>query len=116
MVDESLLALKSESLTFLEAASIPLVGIGEGNKVLIHGGAGGVGGYAIELAKAVGCHVITTTRGVNREYVRARGADEVVDCQIRDFWTEVHDCDVVLSYIATKLEFWVCGNVSAYVC
>jgi NADPH:quinone reductase-like Zn-dependent oxidoreductase len=116
VVDESLVAFKPEPLTFLEAASVPLAGltawealkgrssIGAGQKVLIHGGAGGVGGYAIQLAKAAGCYVITTARALNEEYVRSLGADEVIDYESQDFSSRVHDCDIVLDTVGGKVQ------------
>ncbi len=108
VVDEALLAPKPAALTFLEAASIPLAGltawealieiaqIQPGQRVLVHGGAGGVGGYAIQLAKAQGAFVATTARGVNRDYVADLGADMVIDYEQSAFEREVKDLDVVL--------------------
>jgi NADPH:quinone reductase-like Zn-dependent oxidoreductase len=67
-----------------------------GQKVLIHAGSGGVGTYAIQLAKHLGATVATTTGTSNVEWVRGLGADIVVDYRTQDFETIVHDYDIVL--------------------
>ena len=89
--DEQVVARKPATLTFEEAASIPLAGLTAlqalreaaaltaGQRVLIHAGAGGVGSLAIQIAKLLGLHVLTTTSARNVELVRALGADEVID-------------------------------------
>lgn len=91
------LARKPKSLSFEEAAAIPLAGLTayqslyEGiqlkakETILIHAGAGGVGGYAIQLAKNTGAHVITTASSKNEGYVRELGAEEVIDYNKEDF-------------------------------
>jgi len=91
------LALKPSSLSFEEVAAIPLSGLTAyqslfesltlkaGEKILIHAGAGGVGGYAIQLAKNAGAWVITTASGKNHDYVKDLGADEVIDYSKEDF-------------------------------
>jgi NADPH2:quinone reductase len=91
------LALKPPSLSFEEAAAIPLSGLTAyqslfeslklkaGEKILIHAGAGGVGGYAIQLAKNAGAWVITTASGKNHNYVKDLGADEMIDYTKEDF-------------------------------
>ncbi|WP_242848347.1 NADP-dependent oxidoreductase [Sulfobacillus thermosulfidooxidans] len=108
VVHENLVAAKPSSLSFLEAACVPLAGltawealveyahIGPGQHVLIHGGAGGVGSYAIQLAKAMGAYVVTTTRKINSEYVESLGADRVIDYESQAFETIIRDIDVVL--------------------
>ena len=92
-----------------EAASIPLVGLTawqalieiaklkKGQKVLIHAGSGGVGTFAIQLAKHVGATVATTTSAANIELVKRLGADIVIDYKKDSFEDVVHDCDVVLN-------------------
>jgi len=107
-VDEEDLAIKPASLSMAEAASVPLVALTAwqalveranlqpGEKVLIHGGSGGVGGYAIQLAKHLGATVATTTGSGNVEWVRDLGADVVIDYRTQDFETVAHDYDVVL--------------------
>lgn len=98
LVDEAVAARKPARLSFEEAAALPLVlitaweslhdhaRIRSGQTVLIHAGAGGVGHVAIQLAKAAGCHVITTVSGREKaDFVRALGADEVIDYRQQDF-------------------------------
>jgi len=91
-----------------EAASIPLVGLTawqalieranltKGQRVLIHAGAGGVGTFAIQLAKHVGATVATTTSTANVDLVRSLGADVVIDYKKEDFSDVLRDYDVVL--------------------
>src|SRR5687767_13573619 len=107
-VHEDDLATKPASLSMAEAASVPLVALTAwqalverahlqpGQKVLIHAGSGGVGTYAIQLAKHLGATVATTTGTSNVEWVRDLGADIVIDYRTKDFETVVHDYDVVL--------------------
>ncbi len=96
-VDQADLALKPANLSMVEAASIPLVGLTawqvlveraklqRGQKVLIHAGSGGVGTFAIQLAKHLGLHIATTAGTDNLDLVRSLGADVVVDYKIQDF-------------------------------
>jgi NADPH:quinone reductase-like Zn-dependent oxidoreductase len=91
-----------------EAASVPLVALTAwqalveradlkaGQKVLVHAGSGGVGTYAIQLAKHLGATVATTTGTSNVEWVRELGADLVIDYRTQDFETLVQDYDLVL--------------------
>ena len=107
-VHEDDLATKPASLTMAEAASVPLVAltawqalveradVQPGQKVLIHAGSGGVGTYAIQLAKHLGATVATTTGTSNVGWVRELGADVVIDYRTQDFETVVRDYDVVL--------------------
>jgi NADPH:quinone reductase-like Zn-dependent oxidoreductase len=107
-VHEDDLATKPASLSMAEAASVPLVALTAwqalverahlqpGQKVLIHAGSGGVGTYAIQLAKHLGATVATTTGTNNVEWVGDLGADIVIDYRKQDFETVVHDYDVVL--------------------
>jgi NADPH:quinone reductase-like Zn-dependent oxidoreductase len=67
-----------------------------GQKVLIHAGSGGVGSIAIQLAKHLGAHVATTTSTNNLDWVRALGADLVIDYRTQDFTTLVRDYDLML--------------------
>jgi NADPH:quinone reductase-like Zn-dependent oxidoreductase len=106
------LLLKPPTITHDEAAAIPLVAqtawqalvhaaeIGEGDRVLIHAGAGGVGHVAIQIAKARGAHVITTASEAKHEFVKSLGADEVVDYNEVDF-TELlaGSLDIVLDTV-----------------
>jgi len=116
IVAESLVAPKPPTLTYLEAASVPLAGltawqalvdiaqVRPQQRVLIHGGAGGVGGYAIQLAKALGAEVITTARAERHPYVRSLGADQVIDYQQQPFETAVDSVDVVLDTIGGTVQ------------
>ncbi len=103
------MASKPKKLTMEEAASIPLVGLTawqaliertslkQGQKVLIHAGSGGVGTFAIQLAKHLGATVATTTSTANVELVRSLGADVVIDYKKDDFADVLRDYDVVLN-------------------
>ncbi len=70
-----------------------------GEKILIQGGAGGVASFAIQLAKHIGAHVISTTSVGNVDYVRGFGADEVIDYNAQDFRDVVSECDVVFDTV-----------------
>jgi NADPH:quinone reductase-like Zn-dependent oxidoreductase len=108
-IDEKDVAIKPKDLTMEEAASIPLVGLtawqaliekGElkkGQKVFIQAGSGGVGTFAIQLAKHLGATVATTTSAENFDLVKSLGADIVIDYKKDDFETILHDYDVVLN-------------------
>jgi alcohol dehydrogenase len=108
-IKEEDVALKPRALTMEEAASIPLVGLTawqalieranlkEGQKVLIHAGSGGVGTFAIQLAKHVGATVATTTSTANVDLVRSLGADVVIDYKKYDFADVLRDYDVVVN-------------------
>lgn len=108
-VSEEDVAPKPKSLTMEEAASIPLVGLTawqalieiaklkKGQKVLIHAGSGGVGTFAIQLAKHVGATVATTTSTANIDLVKRLGADIVIDYKKDAFEEVLRDYDVVLN-------------------
>lgn len=108
-VSQDALALKPVNLDMAQAASIPLVALTawqvlvetaqlkKGQKVLIHAGSGGVGSIAIQLARHVGAFVATTTSTRNVEWVKALGADVVIDYKQQHFDTLLHDYDVVLN-------------------
>ena len=107
-VNENDLALKPKNLSMEEASSIPLVGLSswqalieiaklkKGQKVFIQAGSGGVGTFAIQLAKHLGAFVATTTSTTNIELVKSLGADLVIDYKKEDFATILKDYDVVL--------------------
>ena len=96
-INEDAVAIKPKKLTMEEAASIPLVGLTawqalieranlkKGQKVLIHAGSGGVGTFAIQLAKHLGAIVATTTSTANVDLVKSLGADIVIDYKKDDF-------------------------------
>ena len=108
-INEADVALKPKNLTMEEAASIPLVGLTawqvlveraklkKGQKVLIHAGSGGVGTFAIQLAKHLGATVATTTSTANIELVKSLGADVVIDYKKQDFEKVLSGYDVVLN-------------------
>ncbi|MFB4300736.1 NADP-dependent oxidoreductase [Actinomadura sp. NTSP31] len=106
------LALVPVGLDFVQAAALPtaaltawqplvrVAGVGEGQRVLVHAAAGGVGHLAVQIAKARGAHVIGTARAVKHAFLRELGADELVDYTRDDFAEVVRDVDVVLDPIA----------------
>lgn len=108
-INESDLALKPKNLSMEEAASIPLIGLTvwqafvekanlqKGQKVLIQAGSGGVGTFAIQMAKHLGCTVATTTSAENFDLVKSLGADIVIDYKKEDFETLLKDYDFVLN-------------------
>ncbi len=108
-VDAADLALKPTSLSMEQAASIPLVGltawqalvevgkVKPGQKVFIQAGSGGVGTFAIQLAKHLGATVATTTSAANVELVKSLGADVVIDYKTQDFEQILSGYDVVLN-------------------
>ncbi len=101
------LAAKPVSLDFVNAAAVPLTAVSAyqaltdhmdlqtGQKILIHGGAGGIGTMAIQLAKQLGAYIATTATAADTEYVQSLGADEVIDYQNQDFTEIVHAYDAV---------------------
>lgn len=107
-VKESSLALKPKNLTMEEAASLPLVGLTawqalvekarlkKGQTVFIQAGSGGVGTFAIQLARHLGATVATTASSANFGLVKGLGADVVIDYKTRDFEDVLRDVDVVL--------------------
>lgn len=107
-VKETSLATKPKGLTMDETASIPLVGLTawqalveiaqltQGQKVFIQAGSGGVGTFAIQLAKHLGATVATTTSAANAALVKRLGADIVIDYKTQDFEEVLRDYDVVL--------------------
>jgi NADPH:quinone reductase-like Zn-dependent oxidoreductase len=108
-IDEADVAIKPTALSMEEAASIPLVGLTawqalierarltHGQKVLIHAGSGGVGTFAIQLAKHLGATVATTTSTANVDLVRSLGADVAIDYKKEDFADVLRDYDVVVN-------------------
>ncbi|WP_206099394.1 NADP-dependent oxidoreductase [Rheinheimera riviphila] len=106
-VHESEVALKPTSLSFEEAAAMPLVAltslqamvdlanIQPGQKVLIHAGAGGIGTFAVQLAKHLGAYVVATASKPKHALVLSLGANEVIDYQQQDFSQMLEDFDMV---------------------
>lgn len=105
------LTSKPDSLDFETAAAVPLAGVSayqalvdhaglqSGQRVLIHGGAGGIGTFAIQLAKHLGAYITATAGTDDVEYVKGLGADEVIDYQTQDFVETVKDYDVVFDTV-----------------
>ena len=75
-----------------------------GETILIQGGAGGVAGFAIQLAKHLGATVVTTASAGNHDYVRSLGADRAIDYNTQDFTAAVHDCDVVFDTVGGEVQ------------
>jgi NADPH:quinone reductase-like Zn-dependent oxidoreductase len=116
IVDTNLLAKKPTDVSFEDAAAVPLAGLTayqalfdhgqleSGQKVLIHAGAGGVGTYAIQLAKEKGAYVITTASPKNNELLISLGADEVIDYHTTDIKDIRHEVDLVIDTIGGKTQ------------
>jgi NADPH:quinone reductase-like Zn-dependent oxidoreductase len=75
-----------------------------GETILIQGGAGGVAGFGIQLAKHIGATVITTASARNHDYVRHLGADQVIDYNAEDFTKAVSNCDVVFDTVGGEVQ------------
>ena len=113
-VQEKLLCLMPQALSFEEAAAVPLAGltalqslrdkgkIARGMRVLVNGASGGVGSYAVQIAKAHQAHVTGVCSGRNLSFVRDLGADEVIDYEIEDFTKMDKHYDIVLDAVAKK--------------
>jgi NADPH:quinone reductase-like Zn-dependent oxidoreductase len=111
VVEERAIALKPAGIGHTHAAAIPLAGqtawqglfrhgqLRAGQKVLIHGGSGGVGHYAIQFAKAKGAHVLTTVSTDNVKFAQELGADLVIDYKKQRFEDEASDLDMVFDLI-----------------
>ena len=110
-IKSAILARKPDSLSHVEAASVALIGLTAlvsiedtlhlqpGETILIQGGAGGVAGFAIQLAKQIGARVITTASAPNHDYLRGLGADEIIDYNVQDFTAAAPDCDAVFETV-----------------
>jgi len=108
------IAKKPHTVDFQQAAALPLVGVSviqalvdhahltKGQKILIHGGSGGIGSVAIQLAKHLGAYVITTVSSSHTDFVKNLGADEVIDYTSQDFSTMVKDIDVVYDTVGSE--------------
>ncbi|MBJ8081609.1 NADP-dependent oxidoreductase [Bacillus cereus group sp. N14] len=116
-IHEDDIALKPKNLSFEEAASIPLVGLTsyqalhdimqlqKGQKILIHAGSGGVGTFAIQLAKIMGATVTTTASEAGANLVKSLGADEIINYKTEKFEDILKDYDAVFDTIGgTTLE------------
>jgi NADPH:quinone reductase-like Zn-dependent oxidoreductase len=106
-----IIAKKPDYISHIDAAAVSLIGLTAlvavedtlklraGETVLIHGGAGGVAGFAIQLAKHLGARVITTASALNHAYVRSLGADQIIDYRNEDFTKVVSNCDAVFDTV-----------------
>lgn len=115
VVPEAAAAMKPANLDFVQAASLPMVsltswqalteraGLQPGQKVFIPAGSGGIGSFAIQLAKYLGAQVATTTSTGNVEWVSHLGADEVIDYKKQEFENELSGYDIVLGTIRGAL-------------
>jgi len=113
--DQDLVARKPRGLDHAAAAALPLAGatamisledvgkLGSGERVLIHGGAGGVGGLAVQIAKARGAWVVATCRSANVDYVKSLGADRVIDYTREDFAAGLRDLDLVYDTVGGEV-------------
>jgi NADPH:quinone reductase-like Zn-dependent oxidoreductase len=111
LVTEREAAPKPKSLTYVEAAAVPIVAmtawqalidtakLKSGQTVLIHGGSGGVGSFAIQIAKARGAKVIATASTANQDFLKQLGADVAIDYTKQKFEDVAKDVDVVLDSI-----------------
>lgn len=109
-------APKPATLSFAEAASVPVVALTAwqsltrggplhaGQTVLIHGGAGAVGAYAVQFAHQLGARVIATAAAPDLDFVRALGADEVLDYRAERFETVVKNIDMVLDLVGGEVQ------------
>jgi NADPH:quinone reductase-like Zn-dependent oxidoreductase len=115
-IKAAIVARKPESLSHLQAAALALTGITaiwaiedtarlqKNETILIQGGAGGVAGFAIQLAKHLGANVITTASAGNADYVRGLGAGRVIDYNAEDFTKVVSGCDVVFDTVGDEVQ------------
>jgi alcohol dehydrogenase len=109
------IANKPKRLSHAEAAALPLVGVSawralveniglsKGQKILIHGGAGGIGSIAIQLAKRLGAYVATTVSTNDKQFVQELGADQVIDYKTQNFEDMIHDYDAVFDTVGGEI-------------
>jgi NADPH:quinone reductase-like Zn-dependent oxidoreductase len=121
-VNKELVSLKPENISFEQASGLPLtgltaiqalekVGIKEGDRILIHAGSGGVGSFAIQFAKAKGAIVYTTTSGKNVDWVKALGADRVIDYKTEDYKEVAINLDIVFDTLGGDYTFDAFGII-----
>ncbi len=108
------IAVAPANLDFIQSASIPLVGVSalqaltehielkSGQKLFIHGGAGGIGSIAIQIAKNIGAYVAVTATGEGLDFVKDLGADEIIDYKNQDFSEILKDYDAVFEAAGGK--------------
>ena len=112
----AIVAAKPDWLSHVEAAAVALIGLTaiwaledtgrlqSGETILVQGGAGGVAGFAIQLARHLGARVITTASAGNHDYLRSIGADQVVDYNAEDFTGVVPPCDMVFDTVGGDVQ------------
>ena len=110
-IKAALVGKKPERMSHDQAAAMALTGLTalsaieetlklkSGETILIQGGAGGVAGFAIQLAKHIGARVITTASAANHDYLRSLGADEIIDYHAKDFTKALANCDAVFDTV-----------------
>lgn len=110
-VHTGMLACNPVNISFEEAASVPMacltawqplmqgMHIKKGNKILIHAASGGVGHFAVQIAKCLGAEVIATSSAKNRDFVLSLGADTHIDYRTENFWEVIKDVDFVLDTV-----------------
>jgi NADPH:quinone reductase-like Zn-dependent oxidoreductase len=110
-VDKDAIAHKPKTLNHVEAAALPLVGVSawqaiveniglsKDKKILIHGGAGGIGSISIQLSKYLGAYVATTVSANDKQFVQGLGADQIIDYTTENFEDIIHDYDAVLDTV-----------------
>jgi NADPH:quinone reductase-like Zn-dependent oxidoreductase len=111
LVGEAVTAPKPASLTFEEAAAVPLASLtalqalrdkgelAEGERLLVNGGAGGVGHFAVQIGKALGARVVAVASGRNQELLRELGADRAIDYEQEDFAKDEENYHVVFDTV-----------------
>lgn len=108
------ISMKPDNVGFGQAAAVPIAGVTAlqalrdkghlrpGQKVLINGASGGVGTFAVQIAKALGAHVTGVCSGRNAALVRALGADEVIDYTLEDFTRRTGEYDLVIDMVSSR--------------
>jgi NADPH:quinone reductase-like Zn-dependent oxidoreductase len=115
-VNNELVCLKPENISFEQASGLPLtgltaiqalekVGIKEGDRILIHAGSGGVGSFAVQFAKAKGAIVYTTTSTKNVAWVKALGADRVIDHKTENYQEIATNLDIIFDTLGGDYTF-----------
>jgi len=130
LVKAEQLAPKPASVDFLAAAALPLAAVSAyqalvdhmnlqaGQKILIHGAAGGIGSLAVQIAKSLGAYVAATASAADTEFVKGLGADEVIDYKTQDFSQVIHDYDAVFDTVGGETNaksYQVLKNGGAFV-
>jgi NADPH:quinone reductase-like Zn-dependent oxidoreductase len=112
LVNSINLSRKPKNIDFIQAGALPLVGISAlqvltehlqlkpGQKILIHGGGGGIGSIAVQIAKHIGAYVATTVSAKDKDLVKNLGADEIIDYNTRKFEEVLSGYDAVFDTVA----------------